>query len=463
MTARASTAILFILLSRQQGADESGLFALALSYVTLFSQVAFWGMDQILTREVARDRSLAAHYLGSFILIRVTLASALYIAMIGLVLAGFRYPPDQAAAVLIAGVSVIFESVTNLCLALFVAFEQMRYQAVTKFIVGPLQIAAGVGVIVLGGGARELAMVVTGASLLSVMINLSLVYRHFPHPTWVIDWRVWLPQLRGMFPFVLIGVFYTIEYQADALVLAQLGNSTAVGIYNAATTIFSALLILVAAYRLAIFPVMSRLFVTNRPRFVWVYQKSFKYLLLASLPMALTIGLAAAPGIRLLYKLGFDAAIPVTQILLVAFVLMMVNVPSARVMVVANLQKWIAPLQGVTMLLNIGLNLALIPRLGVLGPAWARLASTGIYFTVMLILTQRCVVNCRLSDGLWQIGLASLALIGATLGATAIELPWVVSGLIGLAVYPIVLLITHAITADELSIFREIWNGRGAH
>ena len=249
-------------------------------------------------------RSVAPHYLGSFILIRVILASALYIAMIGLVLVGFRYPPDQASTVLIAGVSVIFESVTNLCLALFVAFEQMRYQALTKFIVGPLQIAAGVGVIVLGGGARELAMVVTGASLLSVVINLSVVYRRFPHPAWVIDWRAWLPQLRDMFPFVLIGVFYTIEYQADALVLAQLENSTGVGIYNAATTIFSALLMLMAAYRLAIFPVMSRLFIANRSRFVWIYQKSFKYLLLASLPIALTIGLAAAPGIPLALQIG---------------------------------------------------------------------------------------------------------------------------------------------------------------
>ena len=138
----------------------------------------------------------------------------------------------------------------------------------------------------------------------------------------------------------------------------------------------------------------------------------------------------------MLYKSGFDAAIPVTQILLAAFVLMMVNVPSARAMVVANLQRWIAPLQGVTMLLNIGLNLVLIPRLGVLGPAWARLASTGVYFIMTLILTQRCVVNCRLSDGVWQIGLAGLVLIGATLGSTAIGLPWAISGLIGLGRLP---------------------------
>jgi O-antigen/teichoic acid export membrane protein len=430
--------------------------------VALFSQITFWGMDQVLTREVARNHSTASHYLGSFILIRVILASVLYVVMIALVLVGFRYPPDQAAAVLIAGMSVIFESVTNLCLALFVAFEQIRYQAVTKFIIGPLQIAIGVGVIILGGGARELAMVVTGASLMSLMINLLVVYRRFPHPAWAIDWRAWLPQLRDMFPFVLIGVFYTIEYQADALVLAQLGNSAGVGIYNAATTIFSALLMLMAAYRLSVFPLMSRLYITNRSRFEWVYQKSFKYLLLMSLPIALTIGLAAAPGIRLLYKTGFDAAIPVTQILLIAFVLLMMNVPSARAMVVANLQKWIAPLQGITMLLNISLNVLLIPRLGVLGPAWARLASTTIYFIITLILAQRHVVNRRLSDGLWQIGLAGAALFGATAGASAIGLPWIMSGLIGLAVYPSVLLLTRAIAPDELSIFREIWRSRAA-
>jgi O-antigen/teichoic acid export membrane protein len=454
---RLSTTILFIVLSRREGATESGTFALALTFVPLFSQIAYWGMDQILTREVARNHALASQYLGNFILIRLSLSVVLFGGMVILVLSVLQYPPYQAAVVLVAGITIIFDSVNNLCQALYAAFEVIQYQALTKFLVGGLQIAVGALVLFKGGGALALAIVVTSANFIALLVNLLIVYARFPHPMWRIQWRAWIPQLSGMFPFVLIGVFYTIEYQMDTLILNQLQGPSAVGIYNAATTILYGLLLLPQAYRTAVFPVLSRLYLAHHERFVWVYQKSFKYLLLISLPIALAIGLAAYPIIQLLYTSDFSAAAPVLQVLLIVFVVNMINVPSARALIVANLQRWVAPLQGVSMALNIGLNLLLIPQLGVMGSAWARVGSSVVYFVVTLILTHARVVSCRLTSGFWQIGLASLGLIIVTAGMTALGWWWGLAAVIGLAAYGLILILMRGVTSDESVILREVW------
>lgn len=454
---RLSTTLLFILLSRREGAAESGLFALALTFVPLFSQIAYWGMDQILTREVARNRTLAAQYLGNFILIRLTLSVLLFSGMVVFVLAVLKYPPYQAAVVLVAGVTVIFDSVNNLCQALYAAFEVIRYQALTKFLVGGLQIAVGGLVLLKGGGALALAIVVTIANCIALVVNSLIVYRRFPHPIWRIQWQAWIPQLRGMFPFVLIGVFYTIEYQMDTLILNQLQGPSAVGIYNAATAILYGLLLLPQAYRTAVFPVLSRLYLAHNERFVWVYKKSFKFMLLISLPIALAIGLAAYPLIQLLYTADFNAAAPVLQVLLIVFVVNMINVPSARALIVANLQRMAAPLQGITMTLNIGLNLLLIPRLGVMGASWARVGSAVVYFGVTFMLADSQVVRCRLTSGLWQISLASVGLVVVTLGANALNWWWGFAAIAGLATYVGLLFLARGIASDEQLVLREIW------
>lgn len=454
---RLSTTLLFILLSRREGAAESGMFSLAMTFVLLFSQIAYWGMDQILTREVSRNHALAPQYLGNFILIRLLLSLLLFGAMVVLVLAGLKYPPYQAAVVLTAGITIIFDSVNNLCHALYAAFEMIRYQAAIRFLVGGLQIGFGILMLWLGGGAWSLALVVTGANFIALIANLVIVYGRFPHPLWRIQWQAWIPQLRGMFPFVLIGVFNTIEYQVDTLLLEQSQGTAAVGIYNAATAILYGLLLLPQAYRTAVFPVLSRLYLTHNARFVWVYQKSFKYLLMISLPLALAIGLAAQPLMQLLYTSDFDAAAPVLQVLLIAFVVNMINVPGARALIVANFQRWVAPLQGVTMALNIGLNLLLIPRLGVMGAAWARVGSAVVYFVVTFALTYSHVVRCRLTSGLWQIGLASAGLVAATLIVNSLGWWWGLAALAGVAAYGGIVLLARAIAPDEWQVLRDIW------
>lgn len=385
--ARASNTVLFILISRQLGAAEGGAYALALTYTLLFTQLSFWGMDQLLTREVAKDHAAAGRFTGNFILIRLALSLVLFLVMALLVGRVLGYAPSTARVILIVGLSIVPESISNICQSVFIAFEQIKYSTLVGTVVGTLRLAGG-GLILLSGGRVEaIAVLLCLSSLIGLMLNLGIIYLRFPRPHWRLDIGFWLPQLGAAFPFILIGVFYIIEFQSDTLLLSVLRSEKDIGLYNAATTILFALALVPQAFRAAIFPMMSRLYATASSSLAVVYEKSFKYLLVISLPVAAALTLSADVVIRLLFCSGFDESAAVLQIVIWTFVLMMINVPSARMMVVANAQDKLALFQGLSMSLNLCLNVWLIPQWGAAGAAWARVGSTGLFVALGAIYT----------------------------------------------------------------------------
>jgi O-antigen/teichoic acid export membrane protein len=381
-TARASNTVLFILISRRLGATEGGIYALALTYSLLFTQLSFWGMDQLLTREVAKDRAVAGKFVGNLVIIRGIVSLTLFLVMTVLVKNVMGYAPRTSMVIVIVGLSIVTESISNICQALYFAFEQVRYSTMVGIVVGIFRLGGGGLALLAGGRVEAIAVVLFVSSLAGLALNLTITYRRFPAPVWRLDVGFWLSQLRTIVPFVLVSIFYIIEFQGDTLLLSMLKSERDIGIYNAATTVLFALALAPQAFRVAIFPVMSRLYKAASPALVTVYEKSFKYLLVVSLPVSAALTLSADTIVRLLFRSGFEESAAVLRVVIWTFVLLMINVPSARLMIVANAQGMLALFQASSMVLNLGLNLVLIPGMGATGAAWARIGSTSL--SVML-------------------------------------------------------------------------------
>jgi O-antigen/teichoic acid export membrane protein len=456
--ARASNTLLLILISRRLGAAEGGIYALALTYALLFTQLSFWGMDQLLTREVAKDRAAASKFTGNFILIRGIVSLTLLLLMVVVVTGVVGYAPRTSTVIIIMGLSIITESISNICQALFFAFERMEYATAVGSVVGTLRLLGGTLALVAGGRVEAVVITLSVSSLIGLVLNLGIVYWRFPRLTWRLYVRFWFSQLRTALPFVLIGIFYIIEFQNDTLLLSVFKSEADVGVYSAATTVLFALALLPQAFRTAIFPVMSRLYAESSPTLAVVYEKSFKYLLLVSLPVAAGLALSADTVVHLLFSSGFEASAPVLRVVIWTFVLLMINVPSARMMVVANAQDVLALFQGLSMGLNIGLNLMLIPRMGPIGAAWARVGSTGLFVVLGAAYTYWKlnhwhpfkVVTCPIVALLAMMGIARL--LGGFGDVIAIG-----GGLVG---YTVVVLVLGVVSQDERAIFSQMLRQR---
>jgi O-antigen/teichoic acid export membrane protein len=90
--------------------------------------------------------------------------------------------------------------------------------------------------------------------------------------------------------------------------LSLMKGDAAVGLYSAAYQLINALGFIPVAFTAALLPVLSRLHITGQDSLRFAYQKSFKYLLLVALPIAVATTLVADRIILGIYSSGFSEA-----------------------------------------------------------------------------------------------------------------------------------------------------------
>jgi O-antigen/teichoic acid export membrane protein len=143
-----------------------------------------------------------------------------------------------------------------------------------------------------------------------------------------------------------------------------------------------------AAIRTTLYPLMARAYKEKPEQLTAIYRQAHQYLLVAVLPIAAGITLLARPIVRLVYSETFDPTIPALQIMIWAVVFAFINVPNARLILVHNRQQAAGWMTGISMAVNVGLNLWLIPRFGIVGAAVARTVATAVLFVQLYGFSQ---------------------------------------------------------------------------
>jgi len=161
----------------------------------------------------------------------------------------------------------------------------------------------------------------------------------------------------------------------------------AVGLYNAAYGLMTALMFVPLVYVSAIFPMLSRLNVSSKELLKISYEKSVKYLIIIGLPIAVGTTLLASPIILLIYKSGFSQSIVALQILIWSIPIIFINYILGTAINSINKQRQMVKSTFVVMTINIVLNLLLLPKYGYIAASFitviTELASFIFWFHIM--------------------------------------------------------------------------------
>jgi O-antigen/teichoic acid export membrane protein len=452
LVTRFANSLFFILLAWTIGETEAGTFALALSYATLFTQFSLWGLDFLLTREVAADRSAAGPLFGSFLALRTLLGLASYGVLLAWLLIFRPHDPHTLQVIIVCSGTILTESIGRLCQAYFAAFEKIGYLALISTLLGVLKLLIGIVVLWSGGDALLAALVVFGASLLATVVSIALAYLRFVPPRWSGTFSQWRLSLMMVMPFALGSVLNTVEQQADTLLVAYLAPGDAelaVGVLIAATTFFFGLTTLFHGYRTAVLPMMARLYKAGRNE-VWAfYEKSLLYLLAITLPAAALISIHAEQLVQLVYRGRFGSAGPVLSVVIWALPAFVGAIPIACLMITVQRQAIATRVQFVALTVNLALNLWLVPLIGPLGAAWGRLASALSMFGLLLGFVQMRIYACALWSDLLRLlaALAALLLVSYTLGELGVL--WLPAAALAGCAYLLVLLTLGFVRPDD--------------
>ena len=143
----------FVVLARQLGESGFGVFVFGLTLAAMLTVLAGFGQDQVLTREVARDRSRLDEYFANTVALKLTLALPVLVVS-ALVMAAAGVDAETLWVVLLLGIALVAEQLALTCFAVYQAFEQLVYVPVVIITQRLITAVAGIAAVRAGASPR---------------------------------------------------------------------------------------------------------------------------------------------------------------------------------------------------------------------------------------------------------------------------------------------------------------------
>lgn len=375
-------------LSGHLGPAGYGDYNTALAYIFLFSTIADFGLYSWLLKELGAaktdqhsDRVSEAISLRGFtVLTTVILAFG----------ASFFLPLsyELKIGIALAASGFIFLSLAQVLIPVFQKHFLMAWAGGIEVITRLAHLAGIIILVELNAGIISFLSLFALVGLLNFFLMSLAAYRRVPFRL-NLNFTRWRAIIRETYPIAL-GLIFTMTYfKIDTVMLALIKGSTEVGWYNLSYRILESLIFFPAAFVGLITPLLAGA-LTNRPVFKKIFLQSFKVLVVGTIPFVIGIFVLAPEIINVFDEYNkFSPSILILQILAVAIGFIYLATLFGQSVIVLARQKRAVWIYGLGALINVSVNLVVIPRYGALGAAWSTVLTEALVLLgLILIVTQ---------------------------------------------------------------------------
>jgi polysaccharide transporter, PST family len=370
-------------IARYLGPAQFGLLNFAIAFTGLFSAIATLGMDGIVVRELAHSPEKRDEILGSAFVLKVFAALISLATVMGVIFILRRGETLIVWVVAISAGQFLFQSL-NVIDLYFQSKVQSKYTVYATN--AAFLLMAVVKVVLLVTAASLIAFVWAGLgefALASVFLLIVYRSRNLHVSAWRSKLSVMRDLLRDSWPLILSGISIMISVRIDQVLIGEMLNDKQVGIYSAAVRISEVWYFIPFAISSSILPLLVESKRKSEDLYYDRLQKFCNVLALVGIAFALFITIAAGPLTRLLYGPAYAGSAGVLRILIWGGIPICVGGAWSNWMLLENRTKMMFYFNVFGAALNVILNLALIPRLGILGSAYATLISYGAWIFVL--------------------------------------------------------------------------------
>ena len=373
--------VLLIIAGRYLGSVDYGIFTFALAFVFMFEIFTDFGLRGLSQRVVARDKRLSTKYFGNILVWKLVLSAIIFVILI-LSINVLKSSPKTRLAVYIIGFATILKSFKLTCQSFFRAFERFDLDALTMWIERLSLLIIGT-IVLLGGGG-----LVYFASVFVIVRSFDLVITFA-----ILNWKIVkvIPKFDIGFlkkvqvealPFGLFSVIIILYSYADTVMLSFIRTDAEVGLYNAAYKIYEGLTIFPSILCAVLYPRLSQLSILNEKAHSVLSFRASKYMFIVSLPILVCGILLSKNIINTLFGEEFQQASFALQILLLGIIFVFQIWLLQTILNSIDKQKIVMYIGLTGLVINICLNLLLIPKYGFKGAAATTLLSEIVVFII---------------------------------------------------------------------------------
>ena len=442
-----------ILTARYLGPSDYGVFGTAVSFSTIFGVFATFGIFTYLVRAISTDFENEAKYLNNTLSLKIFLA-VFYLAIIFLAAFFLGWNRYVIGFCMLFAFEYLIKTFHDVFFSSFQAHEKIKYQAITNIIITVLTFIFIIVVIVTDYGLLGIAFAYILANIIALIYAIYAIRKHIIKPKLAFDFAFYKVLLKAGIPFALTGLFYTIYYSIDIVMITQFASTYDTGLYNSAYKLISVLTLFYSIYSSVIFPVMTKLFKDEKDLLHFSFVKSIKYLSLVTIPIAVFTSLYGYDLIGI-YGAEFIEAGGVLKVLIWTVCFLFVNGACSLILNASHEEYSVTKIYSIAAVFNVVLNLILIPKYSVYGASVATVLSEILILILELYMIKKIgqLPDRHLVYDIVKICVASVVL-GIVLYAFNFNL-WVAMA-VSIVVYFATIILLKTFDQEDISILKQI-------
>lgn len=379
------TLLIGIYVARYLGPSNYGLLSYAQSFVVLFSAIATLGLDSIVIRDLVRNEKKRDELLGVTFVLKVA-GSILLLGMLAVIVRFTTNDNFTNLLILIIALAIIFQSFNAIdfyfrskVLSKYTVYARTA-SVVSSAIIKFLLIYFKMGLIYFAA-----VMVIE-----SVILAIVLIIMYTKQKLNIFDWRIKFDSakrlLKDSWPLILSGIAISIYMRIDQVMIKEMVDTKGVGNYAVAVRLSEAWYFIPTAITSSVFPAIINAKKTGEKLYYARLQKLYDLMTWLAIGIALPITFLANDIIRLLFGIQYQDAAGALRIYIWAGIFVFFGVVSTQYLIAENYTKILFFRTFVGMMVNVILNIILIPKYGINGAAIATVLSQFmVAFSIVLI------------------------------------------------------------------------------
>ena len=362
-------AILVICSARILGPEHYGNFSLAINFVLIFSFLPEFGLTSILTRELSKEvkenRFNVFNCIFSISLI-LSLLSYILIFLVGY----FTIKnPISFKLLPILGLMMIFDVLREMTYSIYRAQLKGEIQGILHFLTNLLLFVIGIVLLIIFKSEVYLALGYTIAIFLGFLLSIFFASDFIKKFRFIFNWALYKFYFNSSWPIALGNTLYLLLLYTDSVILSWYHPSFLVGIYNSAVKINEFLILLPTGIALAILPILSRN-LNNKQTLNNQLNYSIYLNYLTILPIILGIFILSDKIVNFIFGKEYETAFMALRILIPSMLASSLFMLYSQLLIALDKRKELLIYEFIAFIINLILNLILIPKYGLLAASF---------------------------------------------------------------------------------------------
>ena len=455
MTARvvdiAFSLLTLAIVARYLGTNDFGRYAFIMAVGSLITPLVDMGLRRIVIREMAKNIDNAEEYLGSALFLRGVVTVFLVLASIILILLSRSETIYLIVLVVLSMTVFTYEMVFT---GVFNAFERMGYETMMTASRKLLYLVLLLLVVFMDLKLMGIIMVILISNVVGASFGYLISRKRFVVNKLKVSWNRCVAFLKEAYPLGIYAFILVLFYRIDIFFLKYYRDTYEIGLYQAASQFILMGNTIPMALVSSLFPSFARFADMDWERFVSVYKKTLKYLLIMGQAIVLTILYLAEEIVLLVYGRDFLDASFAMRILAWILLVVFFNVLLSTILTAVNRQVFNAIAAAACLSINIVMDIILIPTYGYIGACYATLISFLVLFFMTFYFVERFVVSINLIDLMWK---PVISVIVPLFLLTIVKGSNVLFVIPSLTIYFVLLFWFKVISTDDVMIIKRIF------